>query len=255
MPTSPGETPTLGSSMPHSAQTIGIVILTVLAVIFTLYLGKEIVLPIALALVFKLLLQAPMRLLVRRLRLPDALAALVLILAVFGTIGLCALTISVPASGWIQKAPESLPLLKEKLALLRQPIEALQNMFHDLERATTPAAANSGTQTVTVQQDSGVLGEVFSGTALTLSRAFTTLIILFFLLSAGDRLLRGLVEILPRFQDKRQVVEIATEIEDSISAYLLTITAMNALVGVVTGSRCGCAGWATRCCGGPRPSC
>lgn len=233
-----GETPTIGPS-PPSVQTIGIMILTVLAVIFTLYLGKEIALPIALALVFKLLLQAPMRWLVRRLRLPDALAALVLILAVFGTIGLGALTISVPASGWIQKAPESLPLLKEKLALLRHPIEALQNMFHDLERATTPAAASTGTQTVTVQQDSGVLGEVFSGTALTLSRTFTTLIILFFLLSAGDRLLRGLVEILPRFQDKRQVVEIATEIEDSISAYLVTITAMNVLVGVVTG----CAMW------------
>ena len=106
---------------------------------------------------------------------------------------------------------------------------------------------------MTVQQDSGVLGEVFSGTALTLSRAFTTLIILFFLLSAGDRLLRGLVEILPRFQDKRQVVEIATEIEDSISAYLLTITADERAGRHRHRSRCGCAGWATRCCGGPRP--
>ena len=49
--------------MPHSAQTIGIVILTVLAVVFTLYFGKELLLPITLALLFKLLLQAPMRLL------------------------------------------------------------------------------------------------------------------------------------------------------------------------------------------------
>ena len=80
-----------------------------------------------------------------------------------------------------------------------------------------------------------MLGDIFSGTTLTLSRIFTTLVVLFFLLSAGDRLLRGLVEIMPRFQEKRQVVEIAVEIEQNVSAYLLTITLMNALVGAATG--------------------
>ena len=86
-----------------------------------------------------------------------------------------------------------------------------------------------------MQPGGGLLSEVFSGTTLTLSRSFTTIIILFFLLSSGDRLLRGLVEVMPRFQEKRQVVEIAAEIEENISAYLLTISLMNALVGVATG--------------------
>ena len=72
-------------------------------------------------------------------------------------------------------------------------------------------------------------------TPTTLSRSFTTMIILFFLLASGDRLLRGFVEVLPRFKDKRTAVEIATEIEENISGYLLTITMMNALVGVATG--------------------
>ena len=40
---------------------------------------------------------------------------------------------------------------------------------------------------------------------------------------------------MPRFQEKRQVVEIAAEIEQNISAYLLTISLMNALVGIATG--------------------
>ena len=40
---------------------------------------------------------------------------------------------------------------------------------------------------------------------------------------------------MPRFQEKRQVVEIAAEIEENISAYLLTISLMNALVGIATG--------------------
>jgi hypothetical protein len=38
-------------------------------------------------------------------------------------------------------------------------------------------------------------------------------------------LLRGLIEVLPRFADKRQAVSIASEIQHSIGGYLLTITA------------------------------
>jgi AI-2E family transporter len=54
----------------------------------------------------------------------------------------------------------------------------------------------------------------------------------FFLLVSGDIFLHRLVEILPRFSSKRQVVEISQQIESDISAYLVTITIMNAAVGL-----------------------
>jgi predicted PurR-regulated permease PerM len=43
------------------------------------------------------------------------------------------------------------------------------------------------------------------------------------------------IEILPRFKDKRQAVEIAGEIQASIGTYLTTILIMNALVGALVG--------------------
>jgi predicted PurR-regulated permease PerM len=225
-----------GKATPHDVGSAGILVLAILAIVYTLYLGKEILLAITLALVLKLLLQPAMRFLHERLRLPGALAALLLIIAVFGAITAVGFTISVPASGWIQKAPESLPLLKEKLAILRQPLDFLQNGLKELENITGPTGGAEGAgQTVTVKQGSGLAGYLATGTATTLSRSFTTVIILFFLLASGDRLLRGFVEVLPRFKDKRTAVEIASEIEENISGYLLTITMMNALVGVATG--------------------
>jgi predicted PurR-regulated permease PerM len=222
-----------GKAAPHDLGSAGILILAVLAIVYTLYFGKEILLPIALALVLKLLLQPAMRLLHERLRLPGALAALLLIIAVFSAVAAVGFTISVPASGWIQRAPESLPLLKDKLAILRQPLDYLQNGLKELENLTGPSGGDG--QTVTVKQGSGLAGSLATGTATTLSRSFTTMIILFFLLASGGRLLRGFVEVLPRFMDKRTAVEIATEIEENISGYLLTITMMNALVGIATG--------------------
>ena len=49
---------------------------------------------------------------------------------------------------------------------------------------------------------------------------------------SGDIFLHRLVEIMPRFSGKRQVVEISQQIESDISAYLVTITIMNAAVGI-----------------------
>jgi predicted PurR-regulated permease PerM len=136
----------------------------------------------------------------------------------------------------VQKAPQSLPLLEQKLAILRRPLDVIQNAMRELEStAGSGGQQGQGGQTVTVEQGSGLLSRVFSGTALTLSRFFTTVVILFFMLGSGDRLLRGLVEVLPKFEEKRRAVEIATEVERNISGYLLTITMMNALVGVAAG--------------------
>ena len=58
------------------------------------------------------------------------------------------------------------------------------------------------------------------------------MLFLFFLLVSGDIFLHRLVEILPRFRSKRQVVEISQQIERDISAYLVTISIMNAAVGI-----------------------
>ena len=220
---------------PQSVRSASLLTLALLACVYTLYFAKELLLPVTLALLFMLLLQAPMRLLTTRLRLPSPLAAALVILALFGCVGLMALAVSIPASDWIAKAPQTFAVLQEKLAFLKQPLAALQKVLHGVEQVTTPNPSPQGGQPVTVQPGSGLLGEVFSGTTLTLSRTFTTIIVLFFLLSAGDRLLRGLVEVMPRFKEKRQVVEIAAEIEQSVSAYLLTVSLMNALVGVATG--------------------
>ena len=55
-----------------------------------------------------------------------------------------------------------------------------------------------------------------------------------FLLAYGD-ILHRLVEILPRFSSKRQAVEISQQIESDISAYLMTITIINAAVGIAMG--------------------
>ena len=72
----------------------------------------------------RLVLAPAQRLLTERGHFPQSAAAIFLVLTLFGVIAVAAFTLSIPATNWIQKAPESLPVLKEKLAILRQPLSS-----------------------------------------------------------------------------------------------------------------------------------
>ena len=219
------------------ARTIALVTLAVLAVFYTLYFAAGILLPLLFAIVLTLLLAPLGRWLTERLRLPSMLAALLLIVLLFAVIAAVAFVLALPASNWIGRAPDMLQQLQHRLGFLSEPIGFLRHGV-DQAQQVLQSAPPPGQQTVAVRSSSGfgsVGMSVLQGTRAAMGEFFTMAIMLFFLLSAGDSLLRRLVEILPGFGDKRQVVEIAGEIERNVSGWLLTITAMNLLVGVANG--------------------
>lgn len=218
---------------PHGPFSISVLTLVIIATAGALYVGKPVVLPIVLALVLKLMLQPIMNILCDRLRVPHALSALLLITCLFGLVAAVALTISVPAAAWIQKIPEILLDIQQKLEGLRRPIEYLQHTFSAVTNMASPGG--DGAPAVAVRDGSSVATMLAMGTMASLSQFFATMVMLFFLLVAGDRLLRGLIEVLPRFSDKRQAATIAHEIQRNIGGYLLTITLMNGVVGIATG--------------------
>ena len=220
------------SEMPlPSPQTFFLGGLFVLSVLAALYVASSIILPVMLAFVLKLLLQPAVRLL-ERMHLPRVVGALLAILLVIGSlVGLVA-ALSVPAATWAQRLPEGIPRLEAHLAVLKAPIEALQKVIQQAEQvADAPGATGSVVQ---VRRDLGLTGALFAGTRAVLDGLFTTVLVLYFLLVSGDIFLRRIVEILPKFSDKRQAVDISQQIEEDISAYLVTITVMNAAVGVAT---------------------
>jgi predicted PurR-regulated permease PerM len=59
------------------------------------------------------------------------------------------------------------------------------------------------------------------------------MILLFFLLAAGDLFLQKLIKVLPNLRDRRKAIEIARETEASVSTYLLTTAAVNLVEGTI----------------------
>ena len=217
--------------LPSDPKAIFLGGLFFLALLATAYVASEIVLPLVFAIVLKLLLQPALRIL-ERLHLPRLLAALLLILALFGTIVGLGAAISGPARTWAAKLPEGIPRLQERLSFMQKPIDTLQTFLHQVEDFGATGPSSNATAAA---QGPTLLTQVFAGTRSFASGFFTTVLLLFFLLLSGDIFLHRLVEILPRFRNKRQIVTISHQIESDISAYLVTITIMNAAVGVATG--------------------
>lgn len=222
---------------PYDPRAVMLAAILTLMVFYTLYFTAEIVVPVVLAVLFKLLLTPGYRALTRW-HLPSTMAALVMMALLAGVMGAFAYGLAAPASEWIGKVPQSLPRIESELRVLRRPIERFFALTHRVEQfaeqgnttAKAPAAAPSP-----MPEGSSLAGYLFSGTRSVLTGLGITAVMLFFLLASGDLFMRKLVEILPSFRDKKRAVEMSHEIEHNISAYLVTITIMNALTGTATG--------------------
>jgi predicted PurR-regulated permease PerM len=200
------------------------------------------VLPLILAIVLKLLLQPLVRLL-ENFHIPRAIGAVLSVLLVLLAFGGSISMLAGPAADWAGKLPEAIPKLKAGLGFLQDPIDAVQGMMKQIEGlagASGSPPPGSGVHPFTL------VGAVLSRSATATSGVLSTLLILFYLLVSGETFLRRMVEILPRFKDKRQAVELSLHIEHDVSLYLLTVSCINAIVGIATG----CVMWA---CGVANP--
>ncbi len=208
--------------LPHDPKVVMIALLLAIALLTVAYFASAIILPIVLAFVLKMLLQPGMRLF-ERLRLPRSIGALLLIIGIFAIIVALGAAISGPAGAWAAKLPEGMARLEDRLKFLARPLNALQTFLHQFDDGSSGGDGPSLATTL------------MKGTQHFASGFFETLLVLYFLLISGDTFLRRMVEIVPSFRDKRRVVDISQQVEENVSAYLVTITLMNLAVGVATG--------------------
>jgi predicted PurR-regulated permease PerM len=216
---------------PVELRTVFLGGLFVLAALAAFYVAAEIILPIVLAFVLNLVFRPVLRWL-ERAHLPRWLAALVIVLALVALVVALGLLLSAPLTGWIGKLPETIPRLQQKLSFLGGTIRSLERALEHVQNLAP--TGGDGARQVAVQTTS-LAAWLLAGIRTLAGAAFTTLLVLFFVLVSGETFLRRLVEILPRFKDKKQLVDISQQIEADISVYLATITMMNTLVGIATG--------------------
>jgi len=216
---------------PFGVRSLALSGLFILAGFYTLYLARAFFLPIVLALLLNFLLSPAVRAL-KKLHIPEAIGAALVVLGLLGALGLGIYQLSGPAYEWARQAPGSLRRLEAKLADFKKPVRTMSNATAQVEKITQVGAGEEPRK-IQVQQES--LGEkLFSQTTEILAAGSVLLILLFFLLASGDMFLRKMIRVLPSLSDKKTAVEIARQIESDISTYLMTITMINGCLGLAT---------------------
>jgi predicted PurR-regulated permease PerM len=104
-----------------------------------------------------------------------------------------------------------------------------------VEDIAHPTTSETTTPKIEVQHQPVLVNTVLTYTRTFVTGTIETVVLLFFMLAAGDLFLHKLVKVMPTLHDKKKAVGIASEVQHSISTFLFTITAINAALGVVVG--------------------
>jgi predicted PurR-regulated permease PerM len=204
-----------------------------LAIVASLYFARDFLLPVLLAIFIALTLRPAVRFL-QKWHVPPWLAAtaFVVVILIFG--GLVAYLLSAPIAGWIDQAPALQQKFASKFSGLGEILKKFSNLTDQIQNAST-SQQDSPVQEVVVRQHS------FPGLLVTLTgypiqlglTLAATLVIAVFLLASGDLFYEKLVRILPTLTARKQALHIVYDIESEVSTYVLTLSAVNAGLGLV----------------------
>ncbi len=229
----------------HSAS---LALIAVLAAIYALRWAAAVMVPVLLGLMCSYAL-TPLVNQLQAWRMPRALGAVTLLLAIAGSVGSMVYSLGDDATAMIESLPEAAQKLQRSVRSARGqpegPIAKVQRVAATLEQAAeataavAPSAPNKGVARVQVEPPrfsikaylwDGTLGLV--GLA---GQALVVLFITFFLLVSGDNFRRRMVRIAgPRLSQQRITVQVLDEINTQIQRYLQVQIFTSVLVGALT---------------------
>src|ERR1700731_2154012 len=122
---------------PFDVRSIALTGLFILAIFYTMYFMRGLLLPLVLALLLSYLLRPIVRA-AARFHIPPPLSAAVILLSVLGLAGYGVSFLATPAAGWLEKAPYSLQQFQSKLIPLRGPMQNVAKATGEIEKITTP---------------------------------------------------------------------------------------------------------------------
>lgn len=204
-----------------------------LAILYTLFLASEILLPIVFAVLLSLVMAPAVKSAARR-GIPRALSAFVLIMVFIGALGGVGYGVFAPLTQWAEEAPEAIERIMQGRSQLQQDLEQLQESALEIEEEMDDEVNGSDSPTVIVHEDELWQNQFLSslrqgGTGLALAMALT-----YFILVSGDSLVRNLAR---QMQRRRRVIllSIVRAGQEEIARYLGVITSVNFTIGVITG--------------------
>lgn len=208
----------------------GIGIFLLLAV-FALAYAQLFFVPVVLAFLLSTVF-SPVRRVFDRLGVPQGLTALGIVGSLLIILAVITTALAMPVNGWINNSAQIEYKIEARFHEISGPFSGFFRAKEKLEKIAgsgSDEVQKVETQGTSITQRLASLGPVYLG------QIVFTLVLLIFLLASGDMFYEKIVHTLPNLRDKRRAGQMARAIERQLSRYLLTITVINAGLGIAVG--------------------
>lgn len=204
--------------------------LLLLAVVAALYVAKDLLVPVTIAILLNLLLSPIVRYLARR-HVSAVLSSAALLIMIVVALGAAISMLAGPADQWLNDAPSTIRQLRDELFASESSLSDIQELADEVDELTTVDKPTAVQQVVI--QGPGIFENFVGGLPTMLTFIGITFFLSFFLLASGDTMLRRLTACGRSFKERRRIVSIARQIQADLSLYLRTVTMINLTLGVI----------------------
>lgn len=228
-----------------------------LALLYTLYFAKTLLMPIVVAGLFTLLL-GPIVAWFKSYHVPRTLSAVLMLCVIGGPFTFLAVELSVPAQRWVKQVPELTAKVTEQVSTLTGGMETRQGPLIETRpqqqrsgglfswfrgeveqdvRQPPEASGNGEEDRVSAKiRDGGVemLISMLAAAPLIIAQLVTCIMLTLFLLVFGPRLFETFVDSFPQVRDKRRTISLVGAMQHELSRYIVTVSLINTGLGLTT---------------------
>lgn len=227
--------------------------LLALAILYTLYFAQTLILLILFTALIALLL-SPWVSLLKRLYIPRALSAVILLTLLVMPFSFLVVELAEPIQKWAKLVPKLSVHLTEQIDLLSEEFKTHENNENvksasqqddkgfdlfawfrsDEPEQKTPEATNNVVAEQLKQSGVGVAINMLSATPMILAQILSCFILILFLLIFSPPLFDAFIQSLPNIENKNKAVRMVHAIQKELSRYIVIVSTINIALGLST---------------------
>lgn len=171
----------------------------------------------------------------RQRHIPGAVSSTVILVLLFGGVGVVGVQLARPAAAWVERIPESRAKVRELTRSIRERLQPVAQAAEEVESATRELDGTGRRPQAVAVEKPGVMRRMAGQVTTLAGAAVMTFFLALLLLAPGDVFQQKLIRHLPASRSRDRLHEMGGEIEARISRYLGSIVLINTGLGVVTG--------------------
>jgi predicted PurR-regulated permease PerM len=232
----------------HITQFTAGKVLVVIAIGLLLYVAHAAFIPIALALLFALILSGPVEAL-HKVRVPRGISAAVILIILLSLIAGMVDLMWAPAQQWFADAPQTMKTVAHKLTPAARFVDHVEQIRASAEKIggpRQPVAATVPAAPPAVGEKAGASKSLLDATRSTIVGTVTVVILTLFLLAGGPPMLARMTAAFVDDLKAAHVLDIIEKVRGEVGRFYVTTALINVCIGCATAG-------AMMACGMPTP--